>query len=200
MLTGVSGGSARGISVSSRRGWGPAASGKKLAVCLALIAAVGAVRADGPVIVVETTKGTFVFETYPNEAPKTVAHIVDLVKRGFYDGQRVHRAVRGFVVQWGDPRSRDPALESEWGRGPAAGSGTPIGVAEITRKRTHTAGAVAVAHPGLPAQADSQMYVTLADRPDLNGKYAVFGRVIEGEEVPAALERGDLIRRMYVRE
>ena len=58
-------------------------------------------------IVVETTKGTFEFETYPAEAPKTVAHIVALVRRGFYNGQRVHRAVPGFVVQWGDPRSRD---------------------------------------------------------------------------------------------
>jgi peptidyl-prolyl cis-trans isomerase B (cyclophilin B) len=156
-------------------------------------------NAADPVIVVETTKGTFVFETYPNDAPKTVAHIVDLVKRGFYDGQRVHRAVRGFVVQWGDPRSKDLAQESEWGRGPAASSGHPIGVAEITKKRTHTAGAVAVAHPGLPGQADSQIYVTLADRPDLNGKYAVFGHVIEGADVPPRLERGDEIRRMYVR-
>src|SRR5438552_3211376 len=56
-----------------------------------------------PVIVVETTRGTFEFETYPEEAPKTVAHIVDLVKHGFYNGQRVHRALPGFLVQWGDP-------------------------------------------------------------------------------------------------
>ena len=61
-------------------------------------------------------------------------------------------------------------------------------------------GAVAMAHAGIPAQADSQMFVTLADRPDLNGKYAVFGRVVRGEDVPARLERGDLIRRMYLKE
>jgi peptidyl-prolyl cis-trans isomerase B (cyclophilin B) len=73
-------------------------------------------------------------------------------------------------------------------------------VAEITKKRTHTAGAVAVSHPGLPGQADSQIYVTLAARPDLNGRYAVFGHVIEGEDVPSRLERGDVITRMYVRE
>ena len=153
-----------------------------------------------PVIVVETEKGTFAFETYPAEAPKTVAHVVDLVKRGFYDGQRVHRAVPGFVVQWGDPRSTDPDRESEWGRGSAAASGHPIGLPEITKKRMHVAGAVGVAHPGLPAQADSQIYVTLADRPDLNGRNAVFGQVIEGADVPARLERGDLIVRMWVRE
>ena len=69
----------------------------------------------GPVIVVETTKGAFEFETYPNDAPKTVAHIVDLVKRGFYDGQRVHRAIPGFVIQWGDPQSRDAAQTSRLG-------------------------------------------------------------------------------------
>ena len=159
-----------------------------------------AAQTTGPVIVVETTKGTFAFETYPAEAPKTVAHIVELVKRGFYDGQRVHRAVPGFVVQWGDPRSRDLAQESEWGRGAAASSGAPIGAAEMTRKRTHTAGAVAMAHPGNPALADSQIYVTLADRPELNRNYAVFGHIVAGQDVPARLERGDVITRMYVKE
>jgi cyclophilin family peptidyl-prolyl cis-trans isomerase len=154
----------------------------------------------GPVIVVETSKGTFEFETYPAEAPKTVAHVVALVKRGFYDDQRVHRALPGFLVQWGDPRSRDTARDEDWGRGADASSGTPIGVAEISRKHLHTRGAVAVAHPGTPGQADSQIYVTLADRPDLNGKYTVFGQVIAGVEVLPRLERGDLIRRMSVKE
>ena len=74
------------------------------------------------------------------------------------------------------------------------------GAAEITKKRPHVRGAVALAHPGNPAQADSQIYVTLAERPDLNGRYAVIGRVIEGGDVPARLERGDLILRMRVRE
>ena len=167
--------------------------------CL-LLAALLAAQAAAPIIVVETSKGTFAFETYPNEAPKTVAHIVDLVRRGFYDGQRIHRAVPGFVVQWGDPRSRDLSQQAEWGRGPDASSGAPVGVAEITKKRTHTAGAVALAHPGLPARGDSQVYVTLADRPDLNGKYTVFGHLVEGEDVPPRLERVDVVTRMYVRE
>ena len=153
-----------------------------------------------PIIVVDTVKGTFEIETYPGDAPKTVAHVIDLVKSGFYDGQRIHRALPGFVVQWGDPRSHDTALAFEWGKGAAASSGKPIGAAEITKKRTHTKGAVAVAHLGNPAQADSQIFVTLADRPDLNGKYAVFGRVVSGDEVPARLERGDQIRRMYVKD
>jgi cyclophilin family peptidyl-prolyl cis-trans isomerase len=153
-----------------------------------------------PVIVVETSKGTFEFETYPADAPKTVAHVVALVKRGFYDGQRVHRALPGFLVQWGDPRSRDTAREDDWGRGPDASSGTAIGVPEISSKHLHRHGAVAMAHPGVPGEADSQIYVTLADRRDLDGKYTVFGQVIAGDEVPARLERGDVIRKVFVKE
>jgi cyclophilin family peptidyl-prolyl cis-trans isomerase len=163
-----------------------------------VVAAPGA--QSGPIIVVETTKGTFAFETYPAEAPVTVAHIIDLVKRGFYDGQRVHRAQQGFVVQWGDPRSRDLAREADWGRGAEASSGAPIGVAEMPKTRKHTAGAVAMAHMGNPAAADSQIYVTLANRPDLNGKYTVFGHIVSGAEVPARLERGDVIVKMSLRE
>ena len=151
------------------------------------------------VIVVETTKGAFAFETYPNEAPKTVAHIVQLVRQGFYDGQRFHRALPGFVAQWGDPRSRDMSKEADWGRGDAASSGTPVGVPEIGKKRLHTKGAVAMAHAGDPSKADSQIYVTLADRPDLDGRYTVFGHLIAGADVPSRLQRGDLITRMYVR-
>jgi cyclophilin family peptidyl-prolyl cis-trans isomerase len=154
----------------------------------------------GPVIVVETTKGRFEVETFQNDAPATVAHVIALVRRGFYDGQRIHRAVPGFVVQWGDPRSRDLAQESEWGRGPNAGSGTPVGVAEMSRKRKHVKGAVALAHPGSPARADSQIFVTLANRPELNSKYAVFGHIVSGDEVPARLEYGDVITRMSVKE
>ena len=153
-----------------------------------------------PVIVVETSRGTFAFETYPDEAPKTVAHIVDLVKRGFYDGQRFHRAVPGFVVQWGDPQSRDLSKDALWGRGPGASSGSAVGAAEISRKRTHVKGAVALSHPGNAALADSQIYVTLEDRVELDGKYAVFGHVISGLEVLEAIQRGDVISRVYVRE
>jgi peptidyl-prolyl cis-trans isomerase B (cyclophilin B) len=155
---------------------------------------------NAPVIVVETSKGTFAFETYPAEAPKTVMHVVELVTRGFYDGQRFHRAVPGFVIQWGDPQSRDESKEVQWGRGPAASSGTPVGSAELSKRRIHTKGAVALAHQGDPALADSQLYVTLANRDDLNGKYAVFGHVIDGLDVPERIQRGDVILRMYVKD
>jgi peptidyl-prolyl cis-trans isomerase B (cyclophilin B) len=154
---------------------------------------------DAPVVVVETTKGTFSFVTFPNEAPRTVAHVVSLVSAHFYDGQRVHRALAGFLVQFGDPQSRDLDKREMWGRGAAAASGRPVGLAEITKRRTHITGAVGMAHMGEPATADSQIYITLDDRHDLDGQYAVFGQVIDGIDVPAKLQVGDLITKMYIK-
>lgn len=150
----------------------------------------------GPVIVVETSRGVFEFETYPSEAPKTVARILELVKQRFYNGQRIHRVVPGFVVQWGDPQTRDMTKKDRWGTG---GSGKPIGVAEITKTRTHVLGAVAMAHAGDASRADSQMYVTLAAVPRLNGQYTVFGKVISGMDVVQKIQAEDVIKRMTVK-
>ena len=159
-------------------------------------------RAQGPapLIVVETTKGTFAFETFPKEAPVSVAHIAGLARSGFYDGQRVHRAVPGFLMQFGDPQTRDLEKRAVWGKGPQASSGTPIGLAEVNLKRGNVAMAVGLAHMGEPAKADSQLYILLDARPELDGQYAVIGRVVEGEDVPARLQVGDQIRRVFVRE
>jgi cyclophilin family peptidyl-prolyl cis-trans isomerase len=151
----------------------------------------------GPVIVVETEKGFFEFETYPNEAPKTVKHIVGLVQKRFYNGQRVHRVVPNFVIQMGDPASRDMTKEDDWGKG---GSGTPIGAAEFSKLRTHVLGAVAMAHKGDASGADSQFYVALRATPQLDGQYAVFGKVISGMDVVQKITKGDRIIRVTVRE
>jgi peptidyl-prolyl cis-trans isomerase B (cyclophilin B) len=153
----------------------------------------------GPVIVVETSKGTFEFETYPDDAPKTVDNFLALTKKGFYNGQRFHRVVPGFVIQAGDPQTRDMTKRDQWGRGSAAGSGKPIGIAEFSKKHLHTKGAVAMAHAGSAAEADSQFYVTLGPKPALDGKYAVFGHVTNGADVPAKIEVGDVIKRLYVK-
>jgi peptidyl-prolyl cis-trans isomerase B (cyclophilin B) len=157
-------------------------------------------RTTTPLVVVETERGTFAFQTFPSDAPRTVSHILALAQKGFYDGLRVHRAVPGFVVQFGDPQTRDAAKRDLWGRGRDASSGDAIGAAEINKRRRHAAGAVGVAHKGDPAQADSQIYITLAARPDLDGQYAVFGQIVEGEDVLPRLQVGDLITRAYVRE
>jgi cyclophilin family peptidyl-prolyl cis-trans isomerase len=162
-------------------------------------AAVQPTPGAGPIIVVETVKGTFEFETYPDDAPKTVEHVLTLTRKGFYNGQRFHRVVPGFVVQVGDPQSRDVSKRDSWGRGFFAGSGKPVGLAEFSKKHLHVKGAVAMAHAGNAAQADAQFYVTLAALPRLNGKYAVFGRLISGLDVPARIQVGDILKRMSVK-
>jgi cyclophilin family peptidyl-prolyl cis-trans isomerase len=150
----------------------------------------------GPVVVVETSKGTFEFETYPNEAPRTVEHVLNLVKKNFYNGLRFHRVEPGFVIQVGDPNTRDFTKKDLWGTG---GSGTPVGVAELSRKHLHVKGAVAMAHPGSAAKADAQFYVMLGARPSLDGKYVVFGKLISGFDVPDKIRVGDVIRKMFVK-
>ena len=152
----------------------------------------------GPVIVLETSKGVIEFETYPEEAPKTVARVVELVKKGFYNGHRFHRAEPNFLIQVGDPQSRNVAMQEWWGRG---GTGKPIGVAEITKKRRHVRGAVAMAYPGSdPRAADCQFYVVLKARPELDAKYTVFGRVISGLDVIDKIRRSDILKKASVRE
>jgi len=153
----------------------------------------------GPVIVVEmATKGTFQFETYPNEAPKSVEHILGLVKRNFYNGLRIHRQIPGFIAQFGDPLSRDLSKQEMWGTG---GSFNIVGVGEPSPKRTHVTGAVAMAYPGKdPRQADSQMYIMLAPRHSLDGDYTVIGQVIAGMDVVQKLVVPDVIRRVTVKE
>jgi cyclophilin family peptidyl-prolyl cis-trans isomerase len=153
----------------------------------------------GPLVVVDTVKGAFEFETYPEEAPRTVEHVLALVRRNFYNGLRVHRVEPGFVVQFGDPRTRDMTKRGEWGRAAGGGSGKPVGVAEFSKKRLHVRGAVAMAHAGDPAQADSQIYVLLGNRPGLDGKYTVIGKVLSGMDVVEKLEVTDVIRRMTVK-
>jgi cyclophilin family peptidyl-prolyl cis-trans isomerase len=150
----------------------------------------------GPVIVLETVKGVIEIETYPEEAPKTVEHILALVRRGFYNGLRFHRAEPNFVVQVGDPQSRNMTLQDWWGR---SGSGKPIGAAEFSRKRRHVRGSVGMGHSGSARDADSQFYITLRAAPELDGKYTVFGRVITGLDVAAKIQKADVLRKASVK-
>ena len=155
-----------------------------------------------PVIVFETSKGSFEVEMYPNEAPKSVEHILTLVRRNFYNGLRVHRFEPGFVVQFGDPQSRDVSKKADWGGG---GSGREIGAAEISPKRPHKLGAMALAYVGRlgPATADSQVYLCVNSDPGrysyMNGKYAVIGQVVSGMAVVQQLRELDVIKRASVK-
>jgi cyclophilin family peptidyl-prolyl cis-trans isomerase len=165
---------------------------------LASVAAQQKSPGAGPIIVLETAKGTIEFETYPEEAPKTVAQIIGLVKKNFYNGQRFHRAEPNFVIQVGDPVSRDFSRQTWWGR---QSSGKPIGVAEITKKRRLVLGAVAMGYPGTDkAAADSQFFILRRAAPELDGKYTVFGKVLTGQDVVAKIQRGDVLKRAYLKE
>lgn len=151
----------------------------------------------GAIVVLETSKGTIEFETYPEEAPKTVARVLDLIKKNFYNGQRFHRAEPKFLVQIGDPVSRDMSREEWWGR---QGTGKPIGVAEVTKKRRPILGAVGMAYPGTDKlQADSQFFILRRNAPELEGKYTIFGKVLTGMDVVMKLQRGDMLKRAYVK-
>ena len=149
----------------------------------------------GPVVVIETTKGTMTIETYPSEAPKTVENFLALVKSNFYNRQHFHRA-ESFVIQVGDPDSKDMAKKDSWGR---RGNGKPVGVAEISKKLKHKKGAVGMAHAGDPAKADSQFYITRLAGKIPEGKYAIFGQVTSGMDVVDKIEVGDTVKRMYVK-
>ena len=154
--------------------------------------------APAPVIVLETAKGVIEVETFPEDAPKTVGHVTALIKKNFYNGMRFHRAEENFLVQVGDPQSRDMSREAWWGRGP--GSGNPIGVAEITKKRRHAPGTVAMAHVGDPKLADSQFYIVIQPRPGLDGRYTIFGRVTTGMDVVKKLKKADILKKASVKE
>jgi cyclophilin family peptidyl-prolyl cis-trans isomerase len=178
---------------------------RRLSAALLLVVALS-VRADaqqkspgaGPILVLETAKGTIEIETYPEEAPKTVARIIELAKKNFYNGQRFSRSEPGFLIQVGDPVSRDVSREAWWGR---QGSGKAIGVAEITKKRKHIAGAVSMAHPGSdPSTADSQFFILRRAAPELDGHYTVFGHVLKGADVVMKIQRGDVLKRAYLKD
>jgi peptidyl-prolyl cis-trans isomerase B (cyclophilin B) len=168
-----------------------------LAVPGLLLQAQPPTQGAAPTIVLETAKGTIEIETFPADAPKSVGKIVQLIKKNFYNGLRFHRAEPNFIVQVGDPTSRDVSKESWWGR---QGSGTALGVSEVTKKRRHVRGSVSMAHPGDPKLADSQFFITLRATPELDGKHAVIGRVVKGMDVVEKLRVRDVVKKASVRE
>jgi peptidyl-prolyl cis-trans isomerase B (cyclophilin B) len=146
-----------------------------------------------------TEKGTFDVELFAAEAPKSTAHIVRLVKKYFYNNQRVHRVEPGSLVQFGDVRTRDMTRRAEWGSGGGGGSGSPLEVAEFSKGLKHTRGTVALAHSGDPKRADSQLFIGLQAHPGWNGKYVIVGRVVSGMDVVTKLQVGDRIKRVTVK-
>ena len=155
----------------------------------------------GATVVLETTKGSIEIETLPGDAPKSVARFLELAKASFYREQRFHW-VQPHLIQTGDPLSRDMTKMDKWGTG---GSGPrfttrPIGVAE-TSKRPFTRGTVGLAYvTGRPPEsADSQFFILKVPNPNLNGKYAVIGRVTKGMGVVDKIEKLDVIKMVSIK-
>jgi peptidyl-prolyl cis-trans isomerase B (cyclophilin B) len=150
----------------------------------------------GSVVVLETAKGIIEFETYPDTAPKAVAHILALVQKRFYAGLRFHRVVPSFVIQIGDPTTRDFTKRENWG---SYSSGTPVGVSELSKTRKHVAGTVSLAHLGDASTVDSQFFICLTAQPQLDGKHPIIGKVISGMDVARKIVVTDRLVRAGVR-
>lgn len=135
-----------------------------------------------------SSQKSFVITTDPQSSPKTVSHILDLVKRGFYDQLRVHR-VESWVTQWGDPLSRRGKMnDPKMGDG-GSGKDVPFEMSEVDFGR----GVVGVASEGLQRGGDSQLFVLKKDTFRLYHSYAVVGKVTEGMSVVDAIAKGDRI-------
>jgi len=126
----------------------------------------------------DVPKGRVVIDMRPDLAPKTVARIKELVRRGFYDGIVFHRVIAGFMAQTGDPR----------GDG-TGGSGQKL-KAEFSQEH-HVRGTVSMARSSDPDSADSQFFICFAPAPFLDGKYTIWGQVSSGMEFIDAIKKGD---------
>jgi peptidyl-prolyl cis-trans isomerase B (cyclophilin B) len=130
------------------------------------------------VAVITTTEGVMVLEFWPDVAPGHVENFKKLAREGFYDGTCFHRVIKGFMIQGGDPLTKDPAAEARWGTG---GPGYKI-KAEFNKK-PHTKGVLSMARSQDPNSAGSQFFICHGNPSFLDGQYTAFGKVIKGEDV-----------------
>jgi peptidyl-prolyl cis-trans isomerase B (cyclophilin B) len=148
----------------------------------------------------QTSKGSFTAELYPNEAPITVANFEKLVGSGFYDGIIFHRVIPEFVVQGGDPLTKEAAGLNH----PRVGSGGPgwqIKCETQGNPHKHEVGALSMAHAGKDT-GGSQFFIVLneGNTRHLNGVHTVFGKVTEGLDVIFQLRQGDKMEKLTVNE
>lgn len=157
------------------------------AAVLALAAAQAFTADPGPndeVAVFTTHAGNIVMMFYPDVAPKHVANFKVLVKSGFYDGTRFHRCIPGFVIQGGDPNSKDIFKYKEWGEGGNIADGKEVTVpGEFGKVLQHWRGVLSMARAEDVNSASSQFFVCVADVHRLDGRYSAFGRVVRGMDV-----------------
>jgi peptidyl-prolyl cis-trans isomerase B (cyclophilin B) len=130
------------------------------------------------VAVITTTEGVMVVEFWPDVAPKTVENFKTLANKGFYDGTCFHRVIKGFMIQAGDPLTKDAAQESRWGTG---GPGYQI-KAEFN-DRHHDRGVLSMARSNDPDSAGSQFFICHGAPRFLDKQYTAFGKLIKGDDV-----------------
>src|SRR5204862_5390325 len=130
------------------------------------------------VVVIKTTAGEMVIEFWVDVAPKTVENFKKLARQGFYDGTAFHRIVKNFMIQGGDPLTRDAQAEGRWGTG---GPGYQI-KAEFNDK-SHVRGVISMVRSQNPDSAGSQFFICLGDAKFLDRQYTAFGRLLKGDDV-----------------
>ncbi|MEI7541891.1 MAG: peptidylprolyl isomerase [bacterium] len=138
-----------------------------------------------PIAVLETNKGVIKFRFFTADAPGTCENFIKLAVAKFYDGLTFHRVEPNFVIQGGDPSGN--------------GTGGPgYNIKAEFNKNPHLDGTVAMARSNDPDSAGSQFYICLAAVPFLDGKYTVFGQVIEGLDVVHKIKIGDKMKKVYI--
>ena len=130
------------------------------------------------VAVIKTSEGEMVVRFWNDAAPNTIDNFKKLAPSGFYDGTIFHRIVKGFMIQGGDPNSKDPAKENRYGEG---GPGYKI-KAEFN-DHPHERGVISMAREPDPNSAGSQFFICLASVPQLDRQYTTFGKLIKGDDV-----------------
>jgi peptidyl-prolyl cis-trans isomerase B (cyclophilin B) len=151
------------------------------------------------VAVLKTSEGEMVLEFWPDVAPGHVENFKKLAKQGFYDGTCFHRVIKGFMIQGGDPLTKDEANKNRWGTGDP---GYKI-KAEFNSK-PHTRGVLSMARSQDPNSAGSQFFICHGDPRFLDNQYTAFGKLIKGDDVlekiaTTAVEPGDRpVKRMNV--
>ncbi len=131
----------------------------------------------------KTNKGEIVFELFPDKAPTTVENFVKLANSKFYDGVKFHRIIKDFMIQSGDPLSKDDSQQSVWGQG-----GPGYTFADEANDEKIVRGALAMANAGPDTNGSQFFIVTTEAAPWLDGKHTVFGRVISGMDIVDAIE------------
>jgi len=127
--------------------------------------------------VIETKFGNIELKFFPDVAPNHVDNFIELAKKGFYDGTTFHRVIPGFMIQGGDPNSKDHDKSKH-------GMGSPgFNVKAEFNNKPHRRGVLSMARSSHPDSAGSQFFICVADAPSLDNKYTVFGKVVNGMEV-----------------